>query len=191
MYREQIKQFDPTTVEEQIDKEIILDYLETIGDKVLTRESKIAHLTASGFIVNNKITKTLMVHHNLYDSWGWTGGHVDGDKDLLKVALKEAKEETGVKNFKTLSNNVATIEIISVPSHYKKGKYVNEHLHLNVTYILVASEDEDLHIKEDENSGVKWIDIDRLADEVSEEKMLPIYSKIIRKANNISKKNIK
>ena len=43
-----------------------------------------------------------MIHHNIYNSWSWTGGHADGDKDLLYVAIKEAKEETGVKNIKAL-----------------------------------------------------------------------------------------
>lgn len=39
----------------------------------------------------------LMVYHNIYDSWSWTGGHADGDEDVLHVAMKEAKEETGIQ----------------------------------------------------------------------------------------------
>ena len=39
----------------------------------------------------------------------------------------------------------------------KRGKYVGSHLHLNVTYLAVASPDEPIRIKPDENSGVKWV----------------------------------
>ena len=66
-------------------------------------------MTASGFIVNEARNKTLMVHHNIYNSWSWTGGHADGDSDLLAVALREAREETGIVNVTPLSreNHVA------------------------------------------------------------------------------------
>jgi len=37
-----------------------------------------------------------MIHHNIYKTWTWTGGHLDGEVDLLKLALKEANEETGI-----------------------------------------------------------------------------------------------
>ncbi len=35
------------------------------------------------------MTKTLMVHHNIYNTWAWTGGHADGDKDMLEIAIKD------------------------------------------------------------------------------------------------------
>ena len=55
-----------------------------------------AHMTASSWIVNEDYTKVLMIYHNIYNSWAWTGGHADGDEDLLHVAVKEAREETGL-----------------------------------------------------------------------------------------------
>ena len=58
------------------------------NDDVLVRDNEIAHITSSGFIVNKLRTKVLMIHHNIYNSWGWTGGHADGDEDLLYVAMK-------------------------------------------------------------------------------------------------------
>ena len=47
-----------------------------------------------------------MIHHNIYNSWGWTGGHADGNSDLIKVAIKEAQEETGIKHVKPIIDDI-------------------------------------------------------------------------------------
>ncbi len=122
-----------------------------------------------------------MIYHNIYKSWAWTGGHADGDNDLLHVALKEAEEETGLKNLKLLSNGIYGIQIVTVDSHIKRGKFVPSHLHLDCCFLLEADEDEVVRIKEDENSGVQWIDIDKAVEVTNEEKMKPIYRKLNEK----------
>ena len=148
----------------------------------LSRNNKIGHVTVSCYIVNKKHNKVLMVYHNIYDSWSWTGGHTDNDNDLLNVALKEAKEDTGIKDIKPLSKDIFSLEILCVDGHIKKGKYVNSHLHLNITYLLCGNEDDQLLIKEDENSNVKWFNIDE-AILASNEKWFRenIYSKLNKK----------
>ena len=158
--------------------------LETFED-MLTRENKICHFTASNWIVNKEKTKVLMIYHNIYKSWAWVGGHADGDADLLHVALKEAEEETGLKNFKVLSDGIFAIKIANVDSHIKRGKFVSDHLHFDCCYLLEADENEELYIKADENSGVKWIDIDKAVEASTEENMKPIYQKLIDKLQNI------
>ena len=124
-----------------------------------------------------------MVYHNIYHSWTWTGGHSDGEADLLKVAVKELKEETGVKNVKVLNdNNIFSLEVLTVDGHIKRGKYVSSHLHLNVTYLLEVEEEEMLHIKQDENSGVKWVPIEEIENVSTETWMKQnIYPKLNEK----------
>ena len=123
-----------------------------------------------------------MIYHKIYNSWAWTGGHSDGDRDLLNVAMKEAKEETGITKVTPISNDIYSLEIIIVDGHEKRGKYVGSHVHLNVTYLLEADENEKLHIKEDENSGVKWIPIDEVLEATSEPWVRDrVYAKIINK----------
>lgn len=173
----QIESYVPYNEQEVNDKETILKCIDTFED-VLTRENKMCHLTASNWIVNKEKTKVLMIYHNIYKSWAWTGGHADGDSDLLHVALKEAEEETGLKNLKVLSDGIFGIQIVSVDSHIKRGKFVPTHLHLDCCFLLEADENETLKIKEDENSGVKWIDIDKALEVTNEEKMKPIYKKL-------------
>ena len=77
------------------------------------------------------------------------------------------------------------IEIICVNGHVKRGKYVSSHVHLNLTYLLEVDENETLHIKEDENSGVKWINIEDV-EKVSNEKWVieNIYKKLNEKLRN-------
>ncbi len=178
--KQQIESYKPYNEQEENDKQLMLKYIDTFED-VLTRENKMCHFTASNWIVNKERTKVLMIYHNIYKSWAWTGGHADGDSNLLKVALKEAQEETGLENLKLLIGEIYGLQILTVDSHIKKGKFVPSHLHLDCCFLLEADENEPLKIKEDENSGVKWVDIDKAIEITKEEKMKPIYKKLNKK----------
>ena len=175
-----IENYNPVNEQEEADKKLMLEYIENFED-TLTRENRTCHFTASSWIVNKERTKVLMIYHNIYDSWAWTGGHCDGDPDVLHVALKEAEEETSLKSVKPLTNELASIEILTVDGHVKRGKYVSSHVHLNCSFLLEADEEEEVKIKEDENIGVKWFDIDEIMNVTNEEQMKPIYMKLNKK----------
>ena len=181
-YKEAILAYEPINEQEEAEKRVILEYINEYPDTVLLRENEKGHLTSSGFIMNKDLTKVLMIHHNIYNSWAWTGGHADGDEDLLYVAMKEAKEETGVVEIEPLMEEIASIDILPVWGHVKKGKYVATHMHLSVAYILIADENQTLYINEAENSGVKWIKIEDIEKECNEPQVIPIYFKLIEKA---------
>ena len=179
--KENIENYIPYNEQEEVDKKIILSYINDF-DNILTRNNEYAHFTSSAFILNKERTKILMIYHKIYNSWAWTGGHADGDSDLLHVAIKEAKEETGIKNVTPISNNIYSLEIMTVNGHEKRGKYVGSHTHLNVAYLLEADEHEIVHIKEDENSDVLWIPIDKVVSSSTEYWIRErVYSKIIEK----------
>jgi len=158
---EWLEKYIPKNEQEAADKRVMLEYSRHF-DNLFSRENEVAHFTASAWVVNPERTKVLMIYHNIYHSWAWTGGHADGEKDLLKVAIKEVKEETGVGRVKVLSEEPFSIEVLCVNGHEKRGKYVASHLHFNVTFLLEVSEEELLRCKPDENSGVKWCDIDEV-----------------------------
>lgn len=181
-YKEAIMAYKPINEQEEAEKRVILQYINEYPDNILLRENEFGHMTSSGFIMNKELTKVLMIHHNIYNTWAWTGGHADGDEDLLYVAMKEAKEETGVTNIKPLMAEIASIDILPVWGHVKKGKYIATHMHLSVAYILIADEEQTLHINQAENSGVKWIKIQEIEKYSNEPEIIKVYHKLIEKA---------
>ena len=178
--KRELEAFVPVNQQEEKDKEVTLKYLHDFPN-ILTRENEYGHLTSSSLIFNKDRSKTLFAYHNIYKSWTWTGGHCDGDADLLHVALKEAKEETGV-DCVPITDKFVAVDILPVFGHVKRGKYVSSHQHINFTFIFEADENQELVSKPDENSGVKWIPIDKLEEYVSEPPMIPVFKKIIAKA---------
>ena len=152
---QEIENYEPLNEQEARDKEVMLKYILN-NENCLMRENLIAHFTVSLWTVNQARTKTLMVYHNIYQSWSWIGGHADGIEDLCSVAMRELQEETGVSNASLVSRDIFSLEILTVDGHIKKGVYVPSHLHLNVTYLAEADENEKLVVNEEENQAVKW-----------------------------------
>ena len=153
--REAIEAYIPCNEQEARDKAVILDFMDRNPDAYL-RSNLIAHMTASAWVVNPARDRVLMVYHRIYDSWSWTGGHADGEEDLARVALREVREETGVRSARLLSGEIFSLEVLTVDGHEKRGQYVPSHLHLNLTYLIEADDHDPLTVCEAENSGVQW-----------------------------------
>ena len=156
---QKIREYKPFNEQEERDREVLLRLLSGVED-VYSRENLTAHMTASAWVVNEARDKVLMAYHNIYHSWSWLGGHADGERDLLAVALREVGEESGVIHVRPLSEEIFSLEILTVDGHEKRGKYVPSHLHLNLTYLLEAREGDALSMKADENSGVAWFGLE-------------------------------
>ncbi len=154
-FEQQLRAYVPCNEQEERDRELMLRCLQQ-EPHLFTRENTLAHMTASAWIVNPSRTKVLMAYHNLYQSWSWLGGHADGERDLLQVALKEAREESGVTHIRPVSGDIYSVEALHVFGHVKRGRYVSAHIHLNATYLLEADDSDALFVKPDENSGVAW-----------------------------------
>ena len=179
---EKIENYKPFNEQEERDKPFILDWIRN-NENAFSRENIVAHMTASAWVVNRERNKVLMVYHNIYNSWSWLGGHADGETDLLSVALREVKEEAGISNIKPVSEEIFSLEALTVDGHIKKGKYVSSHLHLNITYLVEADSKEALSIKPDENSGVAWFSPEEALKKSTEPWFVAnVYSKLIKKA---------
>ena len=152
---QQLERYNPWNEQEERDRLLILQCLREQKD-IFTRSNRLAHMTASAWVVNPDRSRVLMAYHNIYHSWSWLGGHADGETDLLSVAIREVQEESGICHVRPVSEEIFSVESLTVDGHVKRGEYVSSHLHLNVTYLLEASDEESLSIKKDENSGVAW-----------------------------------
>ena len=96
-----IEAYEPLNEQEAADKQVILRALRT--DPGCFERSAQAHMACSIWMVDPTLTQTLLVYHNIYDSWSWIGGHADGERDLAAVALRELQEETGVEHARLMA----------------------------------------------------------------------------------------
>lgn len=177
----QIENYPPFNEQEEKDKALILGWIRN-NENAFSRENTVAHITASAWVVNKDRSKVLMVYHNIYNSWSWLGGHADGETDLLSVAIREVKEEAGISNVRPVSEEIFSLESLTVDGHVKKENYVSSHLHLNITYLLEADSEEQVSVKADENSGVMWFSLEDALEKSTEPWFVEyIYSKLIKK----------
>lgn len=178
--KEWLNTFTSFNEQEQVDCQRIRQFLEE-EENLLLRDNVKMHFTASAWVLNPSKNKVLMLYHNIYQSWSWSGGHADGEGDLLSVAMKEVKEESSLVSLKPLSDSPISIEILGVQPHYKKQKYVSAHLHLNYTFLLHNTKEEKLKICPEENSKVGWLSPDEAVRSSTEAWMKPIYKKLNQK----------
>ena len=183
----QIESYIAFNEQEEVDKKTILSFIDSFDD-VLTRKNTYGHLTASAFVVNEDLTKALILHHNIFGGFIYPGGHADGEYDLLSVAIREVIEETGL-DVVPLNNNIFAIQSGCVKGHVKNGKYVSAHTHYDILYLLVAknADMDKIRILEDENSKVEWRDLDHSYGEDIVDWARPINEKIVKKIRSLKK----
>jgi 8-oxo-dGTP pyrophosphatase MutT (NUDIX family) len=183
---EEIAAYTPWNEQEERDRDAMLTFLRGAPDALL-RTNRTAHFTASAWVLSPDRTRVLMLWHNIYRSWSWSGGHADGEENLLCVARREVGEETGLAKLKTLQDGIFSLESLTVDGHEKHGAYVPSHLHYNVTYLLGA-EEEALREKRDENSGVAWMTPEEALEKSTEPWMVErIYRKLVEKSKAFMK----
>lgn len=175
-----VEKYTPLCAQEARDREQMLRFMGQ-NQNCLTRENVFAHMTASAWVVDPARGQALMIFHNLYRSWAWTGGHADGECDLRAVAVREAEEETGVLA-RPASDRPLSLESLCVEGHVKRGAYVSAHIHLNVSYLLIADPEAPVRHKPDENSGVLWVPFEEVNGRCSEPFMRVIYQKLMDRA---------
>lgn len=121
--------------EQKITADRMLDFVRSTPH-CFERSHEAGHMTGSAWLLNPAGDKALLtLHHNL-QRWMQTGGHADGDPDTLRVALKEAEEESGITGIVPISGEIFDIDIHLIPARPAKGEPA--HYHYDVRYLLRA-----------------------------------------------------
>src|SRR5882672_1965365 len=103
------------TTEFAEEKKFVLSFLELLNQENSFQRTHLpGHITGSAWVVNPEKTKTLLVHHAKLNKWVQPGGHADGDENILNVALREAEEETGLKDMKP-AEGIFDLDIHLIP----------------------------------------------------------------------------
>jgi 8-oxo-dGTP pyrophosphatase MutT (NUDIX family) len=130
------------------------------------RSSLSGHITASAWLVSGDGKRVLLTHHRKLNKWLQPGGHCDGDHDVLRASLKEAREESGIEEWELVLDEVFDIDIHPIPAR----KSEPEHFHYDVRFLFRAGSSEDYEVSE-ESHDLAWVEIDRLSDYTDEESM--------------------
>jgi 8-oxo-dGTP pyrophosphatase MutT (NUDIX family) len=154
----------------------IIRFTEAHSD-CLRRSCATGHLTGSAWIVSPDRTHTLLTHHHKLDKWLQLGGHADGDGDLLAVALREAREESGLTRLRVVSAGIFDCDIHVIPAR----KTEPEHLHLDLRFMIEADPNEPLVIS-NESKDLAWIDISRVTALNPEESMVRMVRKTLARS---------
>lgn len=136
------------------------------------RDRLAGHFTASCWLVDGLGQRVLLTHHRKLDRWLQLGGHADGERDLREVALKEAREESGLSGL-VVEGPLFDLDRHWIPEH----KAVPAHWHYDARYVVRAVAGEDF-IVSDESHALAWRDI---AEVVDDEDMDPSLRRMARK----------
>jgi len=134
------------------------------------------HITGSAWIINSDATKVLLVKHAALHKWLQPGGHADGDENVLRVATREANEETGLVNLSVEGNGLFDIDIHTIPA--RKDLSFPQHDHYDVRFLFKANENDPLLIS-DESTDLKWIELKDLDKFNNEKSVLRLRSKLV------------
>jgi 8-oxo-dGTP pyrophosphatase MutT (NUDIX family) len=136
------------------------------------RNLREGHITGSAWIVNRTHTRVLLLHHGKLGRWLQPGGHWEGDPDVLRVALREAREETGLTRLKLVSRGIFDVDAHRIPLHKKAPA----HTHYDIRYLVEADGRERLG-KSEESRDLRWVKLKRVSAVNSEESIMRMVRK--------------
>lgn len=120
------------------------------------RELWPAHITGSAWVVNPDRSQVLMMHHRKHDQWFQPGGHADGDADILRVALRETAEESGIdgSDIKLIQESIFDVDIHTIPAIANDP----QHEHIDIRFLVEI--DDSLPVPgNDESHEVLWVNL--------------------------------
>lgn len=149
-----------SAVESSQDAARILELIDQHADIAL-RTCRPGHLTGSAMVIDPDSKKMLLLFHTKLQKWLQPGGHADGDTNLARVALREAREETGIEDLRVVT------PAIDVDIHQVAPPAEDAHLHLDVRFLVLAPGGA-VATGNHESEAIEWISLEDLASRSNE-----------------------
>lgn len=163
-----------SVLEEEINaKKEMIAFIESNTD-CFERSLQKGHITASAWLLNKDMSQALLMHHAKLNAWFQLGGHCDGDSDALRVAIKEAQEESGIQGIEAVNDDIFDIDIHLIPENKKE----KAHYHYDVRFLLRVNSEEQL-IQNKESKELRWIHKDVLTLPTRERSIIRMFGKWI------------
>jgi 8-oxo-dGTP pyrophosphatase MutT (NUDIX family) len=137
------------------------------------RQLAVGHVTGAAWIVSGDCSRVLLTHHRKLDRWLQLGGHCDGDPDTLRVALREAHEESGLQTLRVLDSRVFDLDVHAIPARASEPA----HEHYDVRFLIEADANEPLVVS-NESKALEWIALDALERLCVDESVLRMARKL-------------
>ena len=159
-----VRRHAPADAREAEDREAILRLVETEPACFSRHTFAPGHITGSAFVVCRATGLVLLHHHRRLNAWLQLGGHDDGEHDARATALREAAEESGLRDLAPLSDEILDLDIHAIPA----GKGEPPHLHHDVRYALVTEHPEGIQRDAGESLDLAWFTLEEAAERMNE-----------------------
>ena len=135
------------------------------------------HITSSAWIVSREKGSVLLTHHRKLERWLQLGGHADGETDVLKSALREAEEESGLQGFQAIPRS-GPYEILDVDVHDIPARASEPvHQHHDIRFLFEVSDAQTIRRQETESKEVRWFPVNGIETRFDEESLLRMARK--------------
>ena len=157
--------------------------IETHAD-CFVRTCRPGHITAAAWIVSADRRRHLLTHHRKLDRWLQVGGHADGHWCVEEVALREAREESGLNSLEFVPIDGVVmpfdVDVHAIPAHCDaEGRIVEDaHEHHDIRFLLMAHAGQETSCS-DESHAVDWFTPEEIVQLTDEESVLRMLRKAL------------
>lgn len=150
--KDKLSKYQPVDHEDEKNWQLLCSFVEKNPD--CFDEKKVdGHITGSAWLLSPDLKKVLLTHHKKLGKWMQLGGHADGEANVFNVALREAKEESGIQDIEALSEDIFDVDVHLIPE--RKDKLA--HYHYDVRFLLKTCHEK--FIVSGESHDLAWISI--------------------------------
>ena len=149
--QKKLAHYQPTDDSEIASHKRIIDFVNA-QPHCFERTLKIGHITGSAWLIDESKNRVLLTHHRKLNKWLQLGGHCDGDPDVMAVAMREAKEESGIEKIEPVTTDIFDLDVHPIPVRGNEPA----HDHYDIRFLLRVTGDANFTITE-ESHELAWL----------------------------------